>query len=249
MPVPSPYIPFELLTDDQLHELDSDAAEWYIDRICADVGVKLLPPSPPPPPERPTVSKSVRHYVVAGLRFSSDEAAKRVASAINVEAEYRRTLEHIGRRWSGPTCDTRDAEPTVDVTTEQVYNRAECEEQDGIEERTKAAKDAYDTAKREYDAVYADRSRVARTVYDRISEAHTVIGRREQIRREFARYVELAGGDQTIAARFLWKAYGTDAELIDVPRPDDVVPAPLASTEAAETIRPRQTIGNVTELL
>lgn len=224
MNLPTPYVAFDDLTDDILHELDVEAIDWYIDRECADAGVKLLPPAPPQPPQNRVVPKSVPHYIVSGLRFSEQAAAQRVVDAINREAEFRRDTEYLGRhRWSGPTFDKKEESPDVAVSVERVHTHAEAEEQDGIEQRTADAKTAYETAKKEYDAVYSERSDIARRIYNRLSEAHTKIERRERIRREHRRYIALAGGDETIAARFLWKAYGTDAELIGVANPGDVV--------------------------
>jgi hypothetical protein len=212
------------LTDDMLHDLDFEAVDWYIDRACADQGVKLLPPAPPAAPPTGNVPKSATHYVVAGIRFSAAEVAQRVADAINREAEWIRTLAYIGKhRWSGPTYDTKDDSPEVTVASERVYTFTEAESADGIETRTKDAKAAYDKAKKEYDTVYSERNDVAERIYARISEAHATIRKRERIQIEHSRYVVLAGGDLTIAARFLWKAYGSDAELIGVANPGDVV--------------------------
>lgn len=224
MNVPTPYVAFDDLNDDQLNELDQDAIEWYIDRACADDGIKLLPPAPPEPPTIRTVPKSVLHYVVVGLRFSDEGAARRVSAALNAEADFRRALEYVGkRRWSGPQHDTKEELTDSPVQIERVHTRQEAEEQDTIETRTADAKTAYDTAKKAYDEVYQQRSNVARHVYNRISAAHTTIARRESIRREHERYIVLAGGDPVIAARFLWKAYGEDSLLIGVANPGDVV--------------------------
>lgn len=221
---------FDELTEPELLTLsdDSEAVQRWIDLECAYEGVPLLPPKPEAPIE-PKMTPDQTVYEVHGIFFSKNEHAIRVANEIN--DSQRVELQYV----SGPRYDrlVKPAPDRVAVTPINAFSPATWE-------TVKDAANAYTTLKTKYDSAWLDystaereRKAIVERIKGAIEEAWGKERRREMMRRNLARYMELAGGVRKTAIRFLKAAYPNAAEIlpeIDVPE--------IAEDQPARAYRP-----------
>lgn len=228
--------PFDDLTHEELIALTDEQVNYYIDRECAEAGVPLLPPTAPVQPTIEQVSKSVTHYMVAGLRFLSEQEARRVNDAIRT-AGSRRTTQYVGSRWSysGPMHDVPD-ESEVTVSIEHVHTPDEAARQQLANEQKADLKSAFETAKKDYDSAVSGRENVAGRVRAVVSSAWTLERRRQRLLSEYERYLPLANGDEQVAKRFLQRAHGDARQVLPTLFPDgwNDEPAQPAAPEVDE---------------
>ena len=205
---------FETLTHDELIALDDTQIDYYINRACAEAGVPLLPPSPPVQPEVAHIDKPVTHYIVAGIRFSDEKDARQVEAAIT-RCQSRRTLQYLGGgyHWQNPQHDAPADDPIV-VSMERVFDAAACALQKADDDAKKAKKEAFESAKKSYDAALTGRENCARDIRSTISAAWKLENRRRELTREYDRYLPLANSDATVAKRFLQKAYSDARDVL-----------------------------------
>lgn len=211
--------PFDDLTHDELVALDDAAISFYIDKACAEEGVPLLPPSAPVPPIVATIDKRVTHYIVSGLRFTSEADARAVQEAI-AKATSRRTLVYMGSyRWQDPQHDA-PAEDEVVVTLERVFDADGAAAEKAEKDRTSARKAEFDAAKKEYDAALSGRDNVAAQIRGTVNEAHRLQHKRDRLMAEYERYIPLANGDAQVAKRFLQRAHSDARDVLPRLFPD-----------------------------
>lgn len=227
--------PFDELTDDELIELSDAQIQRYIDLRCAEGGVPLLPPAPQPPdflepqPDLPI-------FGFAGLYFTDKGVALAVLKAVN-EAPSRMNLEYMKKdRWSFdynkpiavPALEPEELKDTM------VFSQRAGAEYAAVNVAAEAEKSNYDQLKREFDEIAAKRTSIEIPIRDRIAEAAKRSRRRERLRGEYARYLELAEGNPQVAANFLAAAHADAKDL--VPQFFDPLSRELEQFDPAEPI-------------
>lgn len=209
---------FDELTEPELLALDAESIARWIDLECAYEGVQLLPPAPVAPVE-PKMTPDVNVYEVAGLSFTDNNDALSAADFIN--ARTRVTLQYV----NGPRYD-RIAKPAdaVSVSTAQAFSPAAWDKVKDAANAYTLLKTKYDEANKEHSATAKAREHISLRINAALDEARTAESRRERMRTNYRRYLELAGGNRTTAIRFLKAAYGNASELlpeIDLPLAED----------------------------
>lgn len=227
---------FDDLTDPELLALIDEQVQYHIDRECAEEGVPLLPPSPGAEPTRPVAPKDVTVFVVGGMLFADREHAEKVAALANQGA--RLVTEYADYRSGFYDHIAAPATADVDVATQQHYSR-------GTYDRVREALSAYASAKKKWDAGQKERTdattgraRIAEHVHEKIDAAREVVYLREQAKAEFARYVQLADGDEVMARRFFEKAKPHSVKYLDPATTSADVPAVPVTTPTSVDDQP-----------
>jgi hypothetical protein len=231
--------PFDDLTDPELLAIDDETRRYYVDRECAEAGIKLLPPGGPPvKPDDEAVRDDGTVYAVGGFYFSDPDNARRVAEFVKA-VPHRCTREYIHGAGYRHRLEPDDGE--VRVGTETCLSR---ERANSMRERISASEEAkaeYTKAKTEYDTIVISRRDVETRIGGKISEVWHRKRALDRILAEWDRYTVLANGDETIARRFLVAAH-EDAKTIapglfpdgwDV---DAIIGKPTVAPMAAETM-------------
>ena len=186
------------LTDEQINKL--------VDYECAMEGAPMLPPSPGPKPTNELPDKDATVYDVAGcLTLDKDHAAKILEAMTG------------GRLWSegyeGRSYDVKFLQPISSsdyhypkITTRTIYSIERWNEiKDRVSKHT-ATLQAWEAKDKEYTKAAKERCAIHDRVWNCVADAREHAEQREQLRREFARYLELAEGNRHIALNFLQKA-------------------------------------------
>lgn len=213
---------FDDLSDAELIALTEEEIRYYIDAQCAEEGIRLLPPGGPPvKPDKGTTADDLELWEIAGHHFRDRDDAERVAIAIG-QTKSRMSLEYI----SGPSY-RKKAVPATDSVSGVSLVRVLSQERHAamaqlIEEQEQALK-TFNERQREYDKITTERARIVTYTHDKLNKARLRHQRRENLKTQFARYIELARGDREIAARFLAKAEPDAREVLageDIPWPE-----------------------------
>jgi hypothetical protein len=171
------------------------------------------------------MAPDVTVYEVHGLFFTNNEHAIRVANEINGGSD-RIDLQYV----SGPRYDrlVKPANDQVAVTPIRSFSSATWE-------TVKDAANAYTVLKTTFDGLYTEhrqaresRKGIVDSIRGKVADAKGAERKREAMRDNLARYMELAGGVRKTAIRFLKAAYPKAAEIlpeIDAPEIADDAPA------------------------
>jgi hypothetical protein len=224
--------PFHELTEDELIALTDEQVTFYIDFACAEAGVPLLPPTipgnGPTPPKVPTINV----YKVAGVSFTDVADAEKLQAFI-LTLLSRGDEKYLDGRWREPKYfQPKGDADTYTITTSTSMTEAQARAHLAALDAHEEAKNAHENATRKYREILEKRKSYAKDVHDAISEAHSKRYRRDELQALFDRYVELAGGDRMIAARFLERAKPEAREVL----PD--IFAGLSREDLAQTIMP-----------
>lgn len=208
-------IAFGELTEDQLAALSDVDVERYIDLACAEEGVRLLPEFNAVPPVQASDGPDIVLHEVGGMFFRDVDDARQVARLASVCRRW--APEWIaGRGYSGGTESHYyvPAESEVGVTDKKGYSKTFYEVRRAVMDQSTRDLKHYEEQKREWDGILGKRNEVRSRLWQAIEAARGTVNRRSRLRGEFARYLELADCDITIARRFLLKAY-PDAQELD----------------------------------
>ena len=213
---------FHDLTDAEVLALTDEQIEYHIEYECADSGAGLLPPDPGPAPEKPKDMKDFTVYVVGDMTFDTQEAALDVATAANRHSRFEK--QYV----SGPSYEqyvTR-ADSDVEVRAVRVYSAGGWDAAKALVNKYDADKKVWDGAVREFNRIAEARSQATGWIRERVDEVHAEERERVRVGEQFARYVELADGDETIARRFLLKARPDADKYLPPVSPEAAVPEP-----------------------
>lgn len=206
---------FDSLTEQELVALTDDEIQRYIDYACAEHGVPLLPAMLPEPPKVEPPAQDAVVYAV-GRAYSTDvvcmksDDAQRLADLLNSiptcslgyvsGPSYEKKIEpQRGPYLVMPTpCYSAELAATIAPTLASAER----------------AKNVYDAAKKDYDRAVNERGAFASEIREKVEEAWATHRRREDRRRDYARYLELADGNADIAARFLQNAHRDAIDLL-----------------------------------
>ena len=199
----------EELTTDEIVALSDDDVERYIDLACAESGVPLLPPMPMPP-DKPDAEPDGVVYAVGGIRFFEREDAQRVVDIAN---DLRRADEAYapGAGWRHKIVTAKDDPETVE--TVKVWTPTGWDRNRNAIQKYDDAHATYDAENKEYQAAVKARGEASEWVRRTVSGAYAEHMRRQRLERDYARYLDIADGNEVVAARFLREAH-SDAEEV-----------------------------------
>jgi len=191
------------LTEAELLALTDADAQNLIDYECALEGVPMLPPHPGPAPVKNAPPFDAKAFEVGGVLVLDSEHAGRILDAITSGPLYKieYSSEHLVALREGdydfPEIKTKAAR-SPEQWAEIKFDMGKYE----------AEKKEYDRLTKTYSDAMKERQSIIDTLRDAISDARERHYSREQLRSEFARYLELAEGNRQIALNFLDKAKG-----------------------------------------
>lgn len=202
---------FTELDEPELLALSDDDIARYIDLAAAEEGVPLLPPPPVAPEKSADNTPDLTVYTIAGLTFTAKSEALDVRDAI-FKTKTRVLLQYATGRYtySGPMKAVPDAdEPTISES--KVFAEYDADKRAASLSAQTAADEEHRKARTEYDRIVTWRQNARQPIVAAISNARRFEERRTFLQQEHKRYLELAGNNRRIAARFLAHAH-KDAE-------------------------------------
>lgn len=183
------------LTDRNIATLSEDEVEAFIDRECAEDGVRLLPPQPEPP-EPLGVAADVPVFVVGDFKFYTEEDAQRVAALVNeigtLETYY---LEGM-YAYKGPQ-GVKGVDDARVVRREAYWSTQQHDIHKTAIVRHREQKEIFDKAKQEYDECFKDRERVSEHVWEIVRDVKSEAYRKERRIAEHAEYMGIVDDAET----------------------------------------------------
>ena len=213
---------FEELTHEDLVSLTDEQVEYYIDRACAEGGVRLLPAECPkmPNPAVPDVKRVA--WLALGQHFEREEDATEVARLASGFRRLKMTYmpgKSYSSQWAVDDPDPEKASK-VEVIDQHLFetHRLRLDQHE-------AEMATYHVVKGEYDRISEKRAEVHQSVRGKREAARVAEARRVGMRLEFDRYLELADLNLKVARQFLIRAY-PDAEASCPELFSDTMPPP-----------------------
>lgn len=194
------------LTEAELLALTDEQFNRQVDYECAVEGVAMLPPHPGQAPTNTLPAADVKVFRVAGVYTTDSDHAAAILELITSKPLFKtaHAKGYEGPEYLVPMGENDYSFPGIEKTT--VFSP---EQWDAIKEDQKAydnLKKKWDGEMRIYQNAYESRKDIINQLSDRLREAQDNRYRREQIRTEFSRYLDLAENNTTIAMNFLLKA-------------------------------------------
>jgi hypothetical protein len=191
------------LTDAELVALPEGELERFIDLECAERGIPMLPIEPELP-EEPRIDYDLVAFTIGHWSFQDRADAEAVATLVNGKprAKYTYNYKSSDNDFAGWTIEDR-----AQITETPVLSAAKRLETKAVRLAHKAAKDEYDRQHGIYREILDKRAEVGDELRERYWTALRRQRDRDEHRRHFARYLEMANGDQSIAYRFFERSY------------------------------------------
>lgn len=185
------------LADEQVSKL--------IDYECALEGAPMLPPEPGMKPTKQLPEQDAVVFTVGGHMTLSADHAQAIFAALTSGQLYDESYE--GRfyeiKFLEPIIQTGYHAPKIESKRSYSAERWNQIRADVSEYTAKLAE--WEKKNEEYQKALKSRSTIHERVWDRIMTARNHASDREQLRREFERYLELAEGNRRVALNFLEK--------------------------------------------
>ncbi len=225
--------PFDELSESELASLTGDQIRRYYDYVCAEGGIGFLPDEPVKPAP-PVFTPDTQVFNVGSyLHFTDEDEAAKVAQVINgcvsrVDTEWT----HIpGGSGYGGASKMGNRPDQLTVSPTKVFSEALYSSIRQDLETAKEAERQYDRDRKEYDKVREARDKATEWMRERIADANDAQYKRERLRNEFHRYLDLADSNREIAWRFLCNAHSDAERMVPELAPPIQAPATIASEE------------------
>lgn len=192
--------------DDELLELTEEQRARLIEVECANRGLPLAPKQPVAP-VKPEAQPDLQCFRldVPTLYFKDKEAALAVASFLGLQPVF--DTRGLGRTtWAAPYTLVPVDDRVYDVRAERHWTSEHYAAHAHVLNKYTDDKAEYDRLKKEFDEDTRKRSDVINELAERLSQIRERKDMEAAIVMRFAEYVDLAGGDQQVALRFLLKA-------------------------------------------
>ena len=189
------------MTDAELLELTNEQIATLIDYECALDGVPMLPPDPGPAPTLSMPPMDTKVYEVVGVLVMDSEHAGRILDAITSGPLFK---TEYGSNYLIPHKESDYSFP--EIKTKSVYSQEQWATIAPAVKEHETAKKEYDRTARDYNEGIKARKDITDAVNSAIRNASDCEYERQTLRREFARYLELAEGNKNIAMNFPTKA-------------------------------------------
>ena len=214
-------------TDEELAALTQDQIDFLVDYECAKNGVPLLPLAPPPEPSKPD-TPTVYAYECAGIHFTKKADAQKILDVLDTCEIYNtdgwgdneRLVKLNPQDWNYPKLTKKD------IMSKETYEK----HKSNISVYT-AEIEEWKKIKKCYEEAVTSRNTVVIEVNSTVSAAIRRLDLIEDLKRQFARYVELAGGDYRTAMSFLDDAKALTSEQMTAVWPDWDSPVDAPSEE------------------
>jgi hypothetical protein len=181
------------LTDDQINIL--------IDYECAIEGKPLLPIKPVEP-QKVSVEADVEIYEVCGVVTTDIDHAARILTAAESGTLHKTDYDYgVGSEFTRLVPMSEYQKP--EIKSRKVFSAGKWDEVRNAVNAYKTAKIQYEKDKKEYDEVASERSEISDRIWETVSEARNEEYRRERIKVDYDRYMQLAENNKTIAMNFL----------------------------------------------
>lgn len=229
---------FESLTDAEVCALTDEQRAFYRDFACAEAGAPIALVEPKPP-TKPDVGNDLVVHTVGGFHFAAAEDAAKVAELVNSFTRYETKWVPGGYLRQYAHVDTDPVTPTVQHMLTQAAaqaNAAKIADHDREKKQFEADKTKYDQGVRA-------RQNATASIDARIAEAYSNERQRANLRLAHTRYIELAEGNERVAARFLLRsnpeARELTPELVSMADAAEVLPgpAPAPAEDASDDIQ------------
>lgn len=226
---------YTAMTDEELKALGQDqcALNNTIDLECAVEGV-ALPPDCPNEPDKPIAEPDTIFYSVRfDVMLDNQEDADKVKSIIDELClrSYRTTYASGSYEHHGPMSADLESDPgSVVITRNKLWSQAHYAKHRDELARYVRAMSEYDDDHKSFAHARDERKELEDKVLKEVKRATEALDVTIKIKRDFDRYVELAGGDKVVALRFYMNAHKDhdESELREL----------LGVTEAVQTPSP-----------
>lgn len=218
--------PFEELTNQELATLEQEQIEKYLEIALMQEGV--LRPVEPTPVLKPVFNPPIS-MTVFGVKQEGSwrEPAMHFLNEADAVAVAQMPMALVESEYSAPTSTIKYGQHIVGASVIPVKVASEGDYKKAIAD-TKVAQSLfsdYQKAKEKFDQDMRGVDNIACHITDKISDARAEKHYAEEVCRTFAKYKQLANGDESIAMNFMKKPF-TD-ERIETARqwfPDLVLP-------------------------
>lgn len=185
------------LTDDQIMKL--------INYECALEGVPMLPPAPGAKPSIAMAEPDAQVFEIAGIFTMDSEHAIRILDAFNSGALYMESYpgSDYNTKYLEPLTSDKYGKPKIE--TKNIHSPEQWDKIKAEYAQISGKLKEWEKIDKEYSSALKERTSITDDVYGAILEARQHSYNRDCIRADFARYLELAEGNQRIALNFLEK--------------------------------------------
>lgn len=201
-------ISFFDLNDTQISKLDQKSIERYIDYECAVEGIPLLPEKPVPPPNLPEHEPDATTFTLPQITVATQQEANRIIALV-AELKLVRT-NYLGRGYDTHYISGEERMPQLDI--KRVFSKEMFDDIGDKLEEQKDLQSEYNRKKNEYDSADRNRRDILKRVNETLKEVKERFAKKDYLRLEWARYIDLAEGNAEIAYNFMKKVH-TDLDL------------------------------------
>lgn len=196
------------LTHEELIALNEDDLKRYIDIEIAFAGITPAPEPVPIGEFDPGIKPEIIAFEVCGLIVKTIEEAQKVAALNIYSSDYDyygagSKFRYLSDRWG-----------SNDIKKVSFYNKEEVLRMKGMLKDRKELVEHYEAQKAEWEK-YLEKIQGCRS---EVMDAYrAAVGYQQTLnygRAQFARFLTLAEGDESIACRFFYDAFKDNAELI-----------------------------------
>lgn len=186
--------------DDEIASMTDAQINTFIDIECALQGFPLLPEYPVEP-EKPRIKATKQYYSVAGLWFETQEEALEVLKVIS-----GKKLLEVERNWQldfhvvklRPSYNDSQNELKLQTALSETENEQHKQEIKVYER----LKNAYNSAKKNYEDAYNKRRKIIDDVWEVYSRAKEIAAEKQKITNHFETYEKLLGDREAVIKIF-----------------------------------------------
>lgn len=222
---------FEDLTTDELVALTDKEINTYVDYQCAVEGIKLLPAHPGKEPEKPQPKQLETMSYVLGIYTKDTQLASNLMKLINKSEIYKKEgYSSDGNiRFERLTPDG-DSYYYPKIQTESAMSKDEYIRLKGEIDEWRKKVTIWRDANSEYKKIKEQRQDIQEEITNTIDQARSDVTKAENLLLKYNRYLDLAGGDEVIAKKFLEDAEHPTQDEMD--KLLEMLTADPSSTEA-----------------
>jgi hypothetical protein len=215
------------LTMEELNALTDAEIRKFIDIEVAFAGIQMVTKPLPIETSRIAIVPTVSAYHVKGVLVEDLEVAKVLQGAVIFTPNY--VYPDYDRKYL-------DEKTDVGIETQQFYRKEELEQVKGQVAAAKEAETTFKEANKAYCECQQQIDAFQHEVMGAVSNARHVVYQRQQAQAAYDRYLDLADGNEEIAAKFFRDAFKGQADVLYYVLGDPlpkVVPEAEAGEEAA----------------
>lgn len=212
------------LSIEELNSLTDEQIQKFIDIEVAFAGIQIVIKPLSAEVQRITIVPTLSAYHIKGVLVEDLEVARILQSAVVFKTNY-----------SYPDYDRKYIEEVTEtgIETQQFFHKEELEQVKGQVTAAKEAETAFKAANKLYCEYQQQIDAFQHEVLGAVANARQVIYQRQQAQAAYDRYLNLADGDEDIAARFFRDAFKGQVDALNYILGD---PLPTSQEEIEEVI-------------